>query len=109
MAAAARTIQSWLLDDCEDVLSCRGLDNYKSRLQELIQARYKTPPRYRVVAAEGPDHERVFRVCVTFNGRDLGHGEGPNKKSAEQLAARDALSRIASDPSLLGQRPTESA
>jgi ribonuclease-3 len=105
LTAAANVIRLWLLDSCDEVLSHRGLENYKSRLQEMVQARYKSPPRYRVLAAEGPDHERVFRVCVTFNGKDLGRGEGANKKAAEQLAARDALGRIASDPALLGDQP----
>jgi len=102
LTSAANVIRLWVLDSCEDVLSHRGLENDKSRLQELVQARYKSPPRYRVLAAEGPDHERVFKVCVTFNGKDLGRGEGANKKAAEQLAARDALVRIANDPELLG-------
>lgn len=102
LPAATDVIRRWFLANSEEVLSHRGLENYKSRLQEMVQARFKSPPRYRVVAAEGPDHERVFRVCVTFNGKDLGRGEGPNKKAAEQLAARDALERIAADPALLG-------
>ncbi len=105
LPAAAGVIRRWLLDGCDEVLVNRGLENYKSRLQEMVQARYKSPPRYRVLAAEGPDHERVFRVCVTFDGKDLGRGEGPNKKAAEQLAARDALERIAADPGLLGDQP----
>jgi ribonuclease III len=104
LAAATSVIRRWLLVDSAEVVSDRGLDNYKSRLQEMVQARFKSPPRYRVLAAEGPDHERVFRVCVTFNGKDLGRGEGPNKKAAEQFAARDALERIASDPDLLGEK-----
>jgi len=105
LPAAASVIRRWLLEDCDEVLVNRGLENYKSRLQEMVQARFKSPPRYRVLAAEGPDHERVFRVCVTFNGLDLGRGEGPNKKAAEQLAARAALERIAADPELLGDQP----
>jgi ribonuclease III len=105
LSAADGVIRRWLLASCDEVMSHRGLENYKSRLQEMVQARYKSPPRYRVVAADGPDHERVFRVCVTFNGKDLGRGEGPNKKAAEQLAARDALDRIASEPDLLADQP----
>ncbi len=104
LPAAGSVITRWLLEGADDVLVHRGLENYKSRLQEMVQARYKSPPRYRVLAAEGPDHERVFKVCVTFNGKDLGRGEGPNKKAAEQLAAHDALDRIAADPDLLGDQ-----
>jgi ribonuclease-3 len=63
-------------------------------LQEIIQARFKSPPRYRVTSAAGPDHARVFMVSVSFNGHVLGWGEGPNKKTAEQEAARKALATL---------------
>jgi ribonuclease-3 len=87
------------------VLERRSLGNYKSRLQELIQARYKTPPRYRVISAAGPDHARVFAVGVSFNGILLGEGEGRNKKTAEQRAARAALEKLENEPDLLDSLP----
>lgn len=108
LAAAQRMIQRCLLSGSEDVLARPGLDNHKSRLQEMIQARHKNPPRYRVINVEGPDHARVFRVMVTFNGHELGRGEGPNKKTAEQVAARQALAKLADHDDLLdelAQRP----
>jgi len=49
----------------------------------------------------GPDHDRVFEVSVTFNGEVLGTGEGRNKKTAEQYAARRALAKLAEDPEQL--------
>lgn len=101
LPGARRVIQSWLLADCEQVLLSRGLENFKSRLQEIIQGRYKSPPRYRVISSEGPDHARVFRVSVTFNGRLLGQGIGASKKIAEQDAARQALAELAARDDLL--------
>jgi len=101
LAAAERVVTRWVLAGFEDVLARRSKHNYKSRLQEYIQARYKSPPRYRVLSADGPDHDRVFRVSVTHDGTTLGYGEGPNKKTAEQQAAREALARIERDPDLL--------
>ncbi len=47
-----------------------------------------------MVAVEGPDHDRVFRVAVSFDGRVLGVGEGRNKKAAEQTAAAAALAAL---------------
>lgn len=44
--------------------------------------------------AEGPAHERTFRVTVRAGGRDLGHGEGRSKRDAERAAAEDALERL---------------
>lgn len=101
ITAAKQVIKQCLLDNSSKVLARRSLSNYKSRLQELIQARYKSPPRYRIKKAEGPDHARVFTVNVTFNGVALGSGEGPNKKSAEQKAAQAALHRLEEEPDLL--------
>lgn len=92
--AARETIRLILLDGADHVLADRSERNYKSRLQELIQAEHKTPPRYRVVAVEGPDHDRVFRVAVSFDGQVLGTGEGRNKKAAEQRAAAAALESL---------------
>jgi ribonuclease-3 len=101
LGAARGVIQRLVLADSNLVLTKRSLRNYKSRLQEMIQARHKSPPRYRVLEVEGPDHDRLFRVAVTFNGRPLGEGEGRNKKTAEQNAAREALETLERDPEQL--------
>lgn len=101
LGAASGVIKRIILDGSESLLARRSLRNYKSRLQELIQARHKSPPRYRVLEVEGPDHDRLFKVAVTFNGRTLGMGEGRNKKTAEQSAAREALAALEGDPEQL--------
>jgi ribonuclease-3 len=65
----------------------------KSRLQELAQAALGVTPRYRTIAAEGPDHAKVFRVQVSIGDTVFGEGEGPSKQLAAQSAAIDALAR----------------
>jgi len=65
--------------------------DYKTHLQELIQSRFKSSPRYRVVSEQGPDHSKVFCMEVELAGEVLGRGEGRSKKDAEQAAARNAL------------------
>jgi ribonuclease III len=65
----------------------------KSRLQELAQSALGVTPRYRTVAAEGPDHAKVFRVQVSIGEWVYGVGEGPSKQLAAQSAAIDALAR----------------
>lgn len=67
----------------------------KSRLQEMLQQTGGGVPEYELVAAEGPDHARVFTVVVRWQGRTLGQGRGPTKKSAQQQAAANALARMA--------------
>jgi ribonuclease-3 len=65
--------------------------NYKSELQEKVQAEFRIHPRYRVVRTEGPDHEKIFTVEVSVGKRVVGVGTGRSKKEAEQMAARHAL------------------
>lgn len=103
LGSARGVIQRVVLAGSEKILARRSLRNYKSRLQELIQARYKSPPRYKVLNVDGPDHDRLFKVAVTYGGELLGSGEGRNKKMAEQAAAREALERIDTDPSILAE------
>jgi ribonuclease-3 len=105
LTAARAVIAKVVLAGSDKVLSRRSLRNYKSRLQEMIQARYKAPPRYKVLEVSGPDHDRVFRVAVSHGQTLLGVGEGRNKKSAEQEAARGALERLENEPDLLDQDP----
>lgn len=71
-----------------------GERDYKSRLQEYLQARGKPPPVYALERTEGPDHDRVFHVEVQVTEAVTGRGHGRSKLRAEQLAARDALEAL---------------
>jgi ribonuclease-3 len=68
--------------------------DFKSRLQEWAQKKYKVPPDYRVRGSYGPDHAKTFEIEVNIGGEFLGQGTGKSKKEAEQAAARDALKKI---------------
>lgn len=65
--------------------------DYKSRLQELVQKKYKITPTYVVINESGPDHAKQFTLEVRLHKKVLGVGEGRSKKEAEQEAAREAL------------------
>ena len=52
-----------------------GID-YKTRLQEVLQARQGSPPAYRLVLAEGPDHDRTYTIEVLHGGHSIGSGCG---------------------------------
>jgi ribonuclease-3 len=69
-------------------------EDYKTRLQELLQARRQLRPEYRLAAARGPDHQRSYEVEVVIAGKILGRGDGTTKKRAEQSAARHALAHL---------------
>ena len=73
-----------------------GSQDYKSALQELLQAREQPLPEYRLVGTMGPDHRKLFQVEVVVNGEPLAESTGPSKKEAEQDAARAALDKLKS-------------
>jgi ribonuclease-3 len=91
LPAARAFVRHWLLRDSDRILGNTEMQNFKSILQERIQARLRLHPRYRVVSEEGPDHEKCFTVEVLVRSHVLGSGSGSNKKEAEQQAAQDAL------------------
>jgi ribonuclease-3 len=70
------------------------LENPKGELQEFLQARGPEPPRYHVVSASGPDHDRVFECTVQHAGAELARGTGKSKKAAESEAALAALNKL---------------
>ncbi len=68
--------------------------DYKSQLQELIQARQQSTPTYHVIDTTGPDHDKKFTVEVRADDTILGKGSGKSKKMAETEAARSALQQL---------------
>jgi ribonuclease-3 len=69
----------------------RWADNPKGALQEHCQRKYKASPIYRVVAEDGPGHDRRFTVEVALGDDVRGVGKGRSKQVAEIEAAKDAL------------------
>ena len=70
-----------------------AIDNYKSALQEYLQARALPPPEYVVVDEAGPPHRKTFTMEVRAGGATT-RAEGGSKKLAEQKAAQLALERL---------------
>ena len=68
--------------------------DYKSTLQERLQALGRPLPEYRLSGSEGPDHRKTFTIEVVVSGEVLGTATGRAKKEAEQEAARLALARL---------------
>lgn len=69
--------------------------DYKSALQERLQAEGRPLPEYRVSGESGPDHRKTFSVEVVVGGDVLGTATGRAKKEAEQEAARQAFEALA--------------
>lgn len=89
---AYRLISSLLLEDIKNY-DVDDLTDYKSKLQEEIQAEHRDAVQYVTVETKGPAHDRTFRVQVRYNDIVLGEGEGKSKKKAEEMAAKSALSK----------------
>ena len=77
--------------------------DYKSALQERVQALGRPLPEYRIAGEAGPDHRKVFSVEVVVDGEVLGAASGRAKKEAEQEAARLAIARLEVENSRSGK------
>ncbi len=71
-----------------------NIKDYKSTLQEFIQAGDKRSISYHIIKETGPSHHKEFEAAVKLdNVITLGIGTGKTKKEAEQNAAKDALKK----------------
>src|SRR5947208_3106207 len=92
---ARRVVLNFLEPQMEDVGdSDRQLRDFKSALQEELQAQYRGHADYVLRSEEGPDHQKIFTVEVLIDGEPVAEGLGLTKKAAEQAAARQALERV---------------
>jgi ribonuclease-3 len=64
--------------------------DFKSRLQTQLQAEKQTTAKYNLIKSEGPPHARTFYVEVSWQ-EGKAHGQGNSIKSAEMMAAAEAL------------------
>jgi ribonuclease-3 len=90
---AARELVERLMTPRLPGLDEDGLDD-KSRLQEALQSDGFPSPEYQLTGQTGPDHDPLFSVCVTLEGKILGEGSGHSKRAAQQVAAREALETL---------------
>jgi ribonuclease-3 len=68
--------------------------NYKAVLQQHAQKGMGATPIYELLDEKGPDHSKCFEVCVLIDGKRYASAWGPNKKTAEQKAALNALEEL---------------
>ncbi|KKS77637.1 MAG: Ribonuclease 3 [Candidatus Woesebacteria bacterium GW2011_GWB1_43_14] len=87
---AEKFIENHVLHDFEDKLS-QPLKDDKSSLQEAVQSKNLSAPKYKVLSEEGPDHNKVYVVGVYIENKKYGEGKGQSKSKAEQTAAKAGL------------------
>jgi ribonuclease-3 len=68
--------------------------NFKGQLLEYSHAQKLSTPIYKILEQIGPQHDKIFKIRVNVGEEYFGEGEGPNKKTAEQEAALNALKMI---------------
>lgn len=92
-----KEVKKFILKNFEDIFEETALHpeiDYKGALQEYSQKKYQTPPEYKVLKEEGPEHLKKFHVVVIINHKECGVGYGKSKKQAEQVAAEDAYNNL---------------
>lgn len=92
---ARQFVDKIVLSRHKEFLKTQSFFNYKSMLLEFAQAQGWGFPTYSVLEEKGPDHRKTFLVKAQVNNHHSAKGTGPNKKSAEQNAAKNALQNLA--------------
>lgn len=84
-------IKKHILTKLDDILESGSWRDPKSHLQEVSQRIDSHTPVYKVLAEEGPDHDKVFSLGVYVGDKLMGKGTGSSKQNAQQEAAKAAL------------------
>ncbi len=96
VSAARKCILRHLSRELEALPSAE-VEDYKSLLQEAVQAKGEGAPVYRTVSTQGPEHSKEFTVEVLVRDEVLGLGHGKSKRNAQRGAAQQALTALAAD------------
>lgn len=70
-----------------------GGKDYKTTLQELVQQEKGRHAVYSIIGEKGPDHMKEYKAQVTV-GKISASGTGRTKKAAEQMAAKNIISKL---------------
>lgn len=84
-------ILPFIVDEVEVASNDHMAYDYKTSLQQFVQANGKDKIQYVLVNEYGPDHQKIFEIEVRLNSNVVGKGVGKTKREAEQFAAKEAL------------------
>jgi len=90
--AARAFVQRVLADEIRKATPTTSID-YKTLLQETLQAEKREAPSYNVVKTSGPPHNRMFHVEAAWDGGTV-RGKGTSIKQAEMMAANLVLKQL---------------
>ncbi len=89
--ACTKFVENTLFKKLSHIVDNELFIDPKTKVQELIQAKYKVTPKYDVIKEEGPDHDKYFTVIIKVEDRTLAEGFGASKQKAEEDAAQKAI------------------
>lgn len=92
---SARAVISFIFADVLKQISPETSLDYKSLLQETLQARKLPAPVYTLLRSEGQPHDRMFYVEAQWEGGSAA-GFGKTIKAAEMMAASRAIEALQS-------------
>ena len=87
-ANAKEFITRFVLNDLENK---KLFYDSKTILQEIVQRDFNEPLSYELLAEEGPDHDKKFRMQAKIGEKAYGVGVGHTKKGAQQLVAYETI------------------
>lgn len=88
------TLDYLIEDKLGEIIAKKLYYSSKSKLQEIMQQKFKTTPDYKLIKETGPDHKRIFNIAIFFKGKKLTEGIGMTKKQAEEQSAYKALKKL---------------
>lgn len=91
LSVAKKFIKTNILSRLDTVLKQELYLDPKSKFQEKAQEIYGITPHYAVVAENGPDHAKIFKIAVFIGDEKIAQGEGTSKQEAQVEAASKAL------------------
>jgi ribonuclease-3 len=91
---ARNFVLSFMTPKIEDLATNNFVFDFKTKFQEVVQARFGILPKYLTHKEEGPEHKKIFEVKVFIDDDYYGSGKGKTKKAAAQKAAEAGLKRI---------------
>ncbi len=87
---AKKIVERLFAKKIDELANTDKIDDYKSQLQMLVQARKKITPVYKMLFSEGPEHDKTFESAVYINNKMIAKGIGKSKRLSEQDAAKKA-------------------
>lgn len=89
-------IIKYIYSNIDIILDKKLFKDYKSMIQELVQAQFDVTPSYKVLNEEWPDHSKIFTVWIFMWEKIIWEWTWSSKKKWEEKAAEDAYIKLTS-------------